>query len=138
MTFFLFLPRKLKTVQYFPLANIIYELPKKENSDFTYVNTGLTKRVVTWFGLSVSYTSDYIAILCPSLYKGSLSGLCQNMNTDWRDDFRLRNGSVLEYPGTGTGTKLTWQEFETAKDWIEGSNQLGGCIEEKENPTATG
>ena len=32
-------------------------------------------------------------------------------------------------------TFVSWQEFLTAKDWIEGSNELGGCIEEKEDPT---
>ena len=82
------------------------KLYPQDNSDFTYVNTGLTKRVVTWFGLQVSVTSDYISILCPSLFKGSLAGLCQNMNTDWRDDFKLRNGTVLEYP-TSNVAKLS-------------------------------
>ena len=82
------------------------KLYPQDNSDFTFVNTGLTKRVVTWFGLQVSVTSDYISILCPSLFKGSLAGLCQNMNTDWRDDFKLRNGTVLEYP-TSNGAKLS-------------------------------
>lgn len=32
-------------------------------------------------------------------------------------------------------TYVSWQEFLTAKDWIEGSNELGGCIEEKEDPS---
>ena len=93
------------------------KLYPQDNSDFTYVNTGLTKRVVTWFGLQVSVTSDYISILCPSLFKGSLAGLCQNMNTDWRDDFKLRNGTVLEYP-TSNVAKLSIV-FKSSKIFIK-------------------
>ncbi|XP_048476565.1 alpha-tectorin-like [Rhincodon typus] len=67
-----------------------------ESGNIRLFQSGSAAVLETVFGLRVSYDwSHYAVVMVPSLYSGSLCGLCGNFNGDAADDFVSPNGTAL-------------------------------------------
>ena len=70
----------------------------------------------TDFGLEFSHEGYTATVRLPIIFGGHVQGLCGDYNGIKQDDYRLRNGTVLEY--SESGYDRTNSEFECAKSWI--------------------
>ncbi|XP_043542045.1 alpha-tectorin-like, partial [Chiloscyllium plagiosum] len=67
-----------------------------ESGKVDLFHSGSAAVLETEFGLRVSYDwSHYVVVMVPSLYSGSLCGLCGNFNGEPADDFVSPNGTAL-------------------------------------------
>ena len=58
---------------------------------------GAEIRLTTWFGLEYSHNGYTVIARIPALFQEMVQGLCGDYNMIKQDDYRLRNGTVLEY-----------------------------------------
>nr|XP_055041674.1 alpha-tectorin-like [Misgurnus anguillicaudatus] len=74
----------------------IRNLPIRDAGQVSVYSTGTRIRVLTDFGLSVSYDGYWmVKIIIPAAYRGVTCGLCGNFNKHMEDDFMTPSGSLV-------------------------------------------
>ncbi|XP_060678199.1 alpha-tectorin-like [Hemiscyllium ocellatum] len=89
-----------------------------ESGKVRVFRSGSAAVLETVFGLRVSYDwSHYAVVMVPSLYSGSLCGLCGNFNGEPADDFVSPNGTALPTAAVfGNSWKISHPEAVCSDD----------------------
>ena len=112
---------KLYTNQYGELrytnGNITLDIGNMDTASFTVRKTPGEVRYRTWFGLELIQSGITVKLQLPEAYATIVEGLCGNLDGDKTDDYRLRNGTVLEYDHVD-GYGRSDSEFKCAQAWM--------------------
>ncbi|XP_066575613.1 IgGFc-binding protein-like [Amia ocellicauda] len=103
---------------------VFKDLPYNLNTDQVMLyDTGLLVFMQTNFGLSLTLdVHNRLTLAVPSVYSGSLCGLCGNYNGNSTDDLTTRNGQLAADP------------FEFGKSWK--ARDVPGCVDGCKGPCA--
>ena len=73
-------------------------------------------KFTTWFGLQYMHNGYTVIVRIPAVFQEIMQGLCGDYNMVKQDDYRLKDGTVLEY--SRSGYRRTDSEYECAKSWL--------------------
>ena len=98
-------------------GDMTWDIGNMDTASFTVRKIPGEVRYKTWFGLELIHRGFTVILQLPEAYTSIVEGLCGNLDGDKTDDYRLRNGTVLEYDHVN-GYSRSDSEFKCAQAWM--------------------
>ena len=99
-------------------GDMTWDIGNMDTASFTVRKIPGEVRYKTWFGLELIHRGFTVILQLPEAYTSIVEGLCGNLDGDKTNDYRLRNGSVLEYGQVGDYRGRSDSEFKCAQAWM--------------------